>query len=408
MYNILVGQSGGPTSVINASLYGVIKEAQAIGQIHTVYGMIHGIEGFLQDKVVDLTEYGKHYDLSLLRTTPASFLGSCRYKLPGDLMDPVYPRIFAKLEEKEIQAVFYIGGNDSMDTVSKLSRYAAMTGSAIRFMGVPKTIDNDLILTDHTPGFGSTAKYVAATVREIILDAGVYVHPVVTIVELMGRNAGWVTAASVLARSECDRNPLLIYLPESEFDVDRFIADVKKAQEKQASVVVCVSEGIVDKNGKFICEYGAVAGVDGFGHKMLTGCGKVLEQIVKKEIGCKCRSIEINLPQRCSAVLSSLTDIEEAQGAGSFAVQKALEGCTGQMISFVRGEGDYQISYGIEDVNQICNQEKKFPAEWITGNGTDIAEGYLAYVKPLIQGESNVPFDNGIPKYLMPVHRQWQ
>ncbi len=407
MYNILVGQSGGPTAVINASLYGVVKEAFAQSRVDTVYGMVHGIEGFLHGQVVNLNEYGKEHDLSLLRTTPASFLGSCRYKLPGDLDNPVYSEIFSKLEAMEIRAVFYIGGNDSMDTVSKLSRYAAKVGSDICFIGVPKTIDNDLIMTDHTPGYGSTAKYVAATVREIVLDAGVYEKPVVTIVELMGRNAGWVTAASVLARTSYDRNPLLVYLPEHAFSLEQFAEDVKNALSIQPSVVVCVSEGIADKDGKFICEYGADAGVDGFGHKMLTGCGKVLEQAVKEKIGCKCRSIEVNLPQRCSAVLSSLTDVEEAQGAGSFGVQKALEGATGQMVSFVRSEGAYAISYALEDVNKICNREKKFPAEWITAGGTDIADAFLSYVIPLIQGENTVPFVDGIPGYLAPVYSEF-
>lgn len=407
MYNILVGQSGGPTSVINASLYGVIKEAlDTPDKIDIVYGMVHGIEGFLNDTLVNLTEYGKTHDLSLLRTTPSSFLGSCRYKLPEDLTDQVYSVIFSKLQEKDIKAVFYIGGNDSMDTVSKLSRYAVTVDSDIRFIGVPKTIDNDLIMTDHTPGYGSTAKYVAATVREIILDAGGYQHPSVTIVELMGRNAGWITAASVLARTSYDKNPVLIYLPEYTFDVDAFVRDVKAAVEEHSSIVVCVSEGIADKDGKFICEYGAESKVDGFGHKMLTGCGKVLEQLVKEQIGCKCRSIEINLPQRCSAILSSLTDITEAQGAGSYAVRMALEGATGQMVNFTRSEDAYIIRYGLEDVNKICNQEKKFPTEWITSNGTDIADQFKDYVLPLIQGESKVPFVDGMPMYLAPVYKE--
>ncbi len=406
MYNILVGQSGGPTAVINASLYGVVQEAIDNDRINTVYGMVNGIEGFLKDNVIDLSEYAKDHDIPLLKTTPASFLGSCRFKLPENIEDPVYPAIMAKLEEYEIKALFYIGGNDSMDTVSKLSRYAAKSGSDICFVGVPKTIDNDLIMTDHTPGYGSTAKYVAATVKEIVLDAGVYEHPVVTIVELMGRNAGWVTAASVLARTEYDRNPLLVYLPESDFDMDAFVNDVKRALKQQASVVVCVSEGISDKNGKFICEYGADAGVDNFGHKMLTGCGKVLEGVIKEKIGCKCRSIELNLPQRCSAIMASLTDINEAEGAGRHGVLAALDSKTGIMVTFVRAEGEYAVSYGTEDVNKICNREKKFPAQWITAEGTDISEEFLAYVTPLIQGEGAVPFENGMPKYLKPAYKE--
>ena len=406
MYNILVGQSGGPTAVINASLYGVVQEAIDNDKVDTVYGMVNGIEGFLRNRVINMSDYAKGHDISLLKTTPASFLGSCRFKLPENLEDAVYPAIMDKLKEYEIKAFFYIGGNDSMDTVSKLSRYAAKVGEDICFVGVPKTIDNDLIMTDHTPGFGSTAKYVAATVKEIVLDAGVYEHPVVTIVELMGRNAGWVTAASVLARTDYDRNPLLVYLPESDFDVDTFVNDVKEALKQQSSVVVCVSEGISDKSGKFICEYGADAGVDNFGHKMLTGCGKVLEGIIKERIGCKCRSIEINLPQRCSAILASQTDINEAEGAGRHGVRAALASQTGIMITFERAEDEYAISYGTEDVNKICNREKKFPAEWITAHGTDIADAFLTYVTPLIQGESAVPFENGMPKYLKPAYKE--
>lgn len=406
MYNILVGQSGGPTAVINASLYGVIQEGIENQEVDTVFGMVNGIEGFLKDKVMNMTEYAKEHDLSLLKTTPASFLGSCRFKLPGDLSDPVYSGIIEKLQEYDIRAMFYIGGNDSMDTVSKLSRYAASKGIDIRFVGVPKTIDNDLVLTDHTPGYGSAAKYVAATVKGIILDAGVYEKPVVTIVELMGRNAGWLTAAGMLARTQYDPNPMLICLPETDFDVEEFIEGLKKALQKQNSVVVCVSEGISDKDGRFICEYGTTAGVDSFGHKMLTGCGKVLEGIVKEKIGCKCRSIEVNLPQRCSAVLASGTDISEAEGSGRFALKKALEGQSGIMITFERKDDPYTLTFGTEDVNLICNREKKFPKEWIKEGGTDIDEAFLAYVTPLIQGESTVPFENGLPLYLKPAYKE--
>lgn len=405
MYNVLVGQSGGPTAVINASLYGVIKEALKAPEVDTVYGMINGIEGFLNGTVLNITEYAKTNPMEYLRTTPSSFLGSCRYKLPESPEDAVYRELFKKLEEMDIKAFLYIGGNDSMDTVAKLSAYARQVDSEIRFIGVPKTIDNDLVCTDHTPGFGSTAKYVATAVREVVLDAGVYTKPVVTIIELMGRHAGWVTAASVLARTEYDKNPLLVYLPESDFCVDTFLADVKEALKKQNSVVVCVSEGISDKDGRFICEYGAEAAVDGFGHKMLAGCGEVLERLVQKEIGCKCRSIELNLPQRCSAALASLTDIDEAQEAGSFGMQSALLGATGSMVAFERQEGEaYGISLHLVDVAEVCNREKKFPAEWITADGTDIAEEFLAYALPLIQGESRVPFENGLPKYLCPAY----
>jgi len=401
MGNILVGQSGGPTAVINASLYGVLAEARRRGD--TAFGMVHGIEGFLDDKVINLSEYGDRVDLSQLRYTPAAFLGSCRYRLPADLNDPAYAAIFAKLAKYQIDAFFYIGGNDSMDTVAKLSAYAQTVQSPVRFLGIPKTIDNDLILTDHTPGFGSTAKYVAATVREIAWDAGVYAQPVVTIVELMGRNAGWVTASSILARTEYEKNPLLVYLPEVSFDVDEFIADLRNAMKLQPSVVVCVSEGIKDKNGKLICEYHAESVLDRFGHKMLAGCGKVLEGYVKKEIGCKCRSVEINLPQRCSGTLASAQDAWEAEAAGKFAVEKAGEGATGQMVAFRRLPGEYRIEYELVPVTEVCNKEKTFPKAWIVG-GHDVADTFLDYVKPLIQGESALCYQGGLPELLKPAY----
>lgn len=408
MKNIIVGQSGGPTSAINASLYGVIAEAfDHSEEIGHVYGMVNGIEGFLQDNIIDLTKYAKKYEISYMKNTPSSFLGSCRFKLSESLEEEVYGQIFEKLEKYDIGAFVYIGGNDSMDTVAKLSTYAAKIGSSIRFIGVPKTIDNDLVMTDHTPGYGSTIKYIATTLREIILDAGVYDMPVVTIVELMGRHAGWVTAGSVLARTDYDKNPMLVYLPEGDFDVDQFIEDVKKALTVQNSVVVCVSEGISDKEGVFICEYGDDVAVDGFGHKMLAGCGKVLERLVKDKIGCKCRSIEFNLSQRCSANLASLSDITEAEMAGRFGVKSALNGETGKMAALVRDENsdEYKLDMALVDVTEVCNQEKKFPEEWITDNGTNIAEEYLAYAMPLIQGECQVPYENGLPQYAVPAYK---
>ena len=392
--------------MINASLYGVVKEALSSEKVDTIYGMINGIEGFAAGKTLNFTEYAHNNRIGYLKTTPASFLGSCRYKLPDNADDDIYPKLFQRFAEMDIQAVIYIGGNDSMDTVAKLSAYAKKIGSQIRFIGVPKTIDNDLVCTDHTPGFGSTAKYVATAIREVILDAGVYTRPVVTIIELMGRHAGWVTASSVLARTEYDKNPLLVYLPESSFCVEDFLEDVRNALKIQNSVVVCISEGIADADGKFICEYGADTAVDGFGHKMLAGSGKVLEELVKKEIGCKSRSIELNLPQRCSAVLASATDIEEAAEAGSYGVNSVLEGHTGKMVAFERtGEPGYDISLKLVDVADVCNKEKKFPQEWIISGGRDISEQFLSYVMPLIQGESRVPFENGLSQYLRPAYQ---
>lgn len=404
MRNILVGQSGGPTAVINASLYGVAMEAREQG-IH-VYGMMNGIEGFLEDNVVNMSDYSRMKDFERLRITPASFLGSCRYKLPEDLNDEVYRILFQKFEDMEIDAVFYIGGNDSMDTVDKLSRYAKENEKKICFVGVPKTIDNDLPVTDHTPGYGSTAKFVASTVRDIVWDAGVYSRPVVTIVELMGRNAGWVTAASMLARTSYESNPALIYLPEEDFDLTDFIRDVKKELTKFNSVVVCVSEGIHDSTGKLICEYGEEVATDRFGHKMLAGCGKVLERYVKRSMDVKCRSIELNLPQRSSAVMSSATDTQEAEAAGRFAVKCALNGGvanSGKMVSFTRKDNPYEIIYELIDVNLVCNKEKEFPKKWIIG-GNDISTEFLEYVRPLIQGENEIQFENGLPKLMKPIY----
>lgn len=400
--NVIVGQSGGPTAVINASLYGVVYEAlNREDTCGTVYGMINGIEGFLNDQIMDMEPLERSGELELIKTTPGSYLGSCRYKLPEDLRDEVYPRLFEKFEQYGIGYFFYIGGNDSMDTVSKLSRYAKKTGSDIRFMGIPKTIDNDLVRTDHTPGFGSAAKYVATTVREIAIDASVYDNKKsVTIVEIMGRHAGWLTAASVLARKFEGDNPVLIYLPETVFDPERFISDVNEALEKVPNLVVCISEGINDGKGTFICELASDAGVDTFGHKMLTGSGKYLENLVKEKIGVKVRSVELNVSQRCSSAMLSAADQKEAIASGAYGVKCAIEGETGKMIGFFRVPGaQYRIDYVAEDVDLICNQEKTVPLEWITKNGSDIGQEFIDYALPLIQGEVKVPSKDGLPLF---------
>lgn len=399
---VIVGQSGGPTAVINASLYGVVREAlDREEMVGGVYGMINGIEGFLDGQMMDMKPLEASGELNLIRTTPGSYLGSCRYKLPESLEDPLYPRLFEKLAEYEIGYFFYIGGNDSMDTVSKLSRYAQKTGSDVRFIGIPKTIDNDLVLTDHTPGYGSAAKYVASTVREIGIDASVYDNKKsVTIVEIMGRHAGWLTAASVLARKYRGDNPVLIYLPETAFDPERFLTDVKDALEETANLVVCISEGINDGNGTFICESAGDIGVDTFGHKMLTGSGKYLENLVKERLGVKVRSIELNVNQRCSSSMLSGADLDEASAAGAYGVRAALAGETGRMVAFRRCPGEeYGLDYVTEDVNQICNQEKTVPLSWITKGGSDIGDEFIQYALPLIQGEVKVPSENGLPLF---------
>lgn len=399
--NLLVGQSGGPTAVINGSLYGVVSEGLSNPAIGKVIGMVNGIEGFLAGRTMEMASLAENGELERIRTTPGSFLGSCRYKLPEDLSDPVYPELFKKFEEFEIGYFFYIGGNDSMDTVSKLSRYAASVGNNIRIIGVPKTIDNDLVETDHTPGFGSAAKYVASTVREIAIDASVYDNKQsVTIVEIMGRHAGWLTAASVLARKFEGDNPVLIYLPEVAFDTDAFIEKVKEKLQTTPNLVVCISEGINDGNGTFVCELASDVGVDNFGHKMLTGSGKYLENLVKEKLGVKVRSVELNVCQRCSSSCLSATDLNEAVESGRFAVKAAIDGETGKMITFIRKSSDpYELEFGTADVNIICNMEKPVPQEWITEEGSDIGDEFIAYARPLIQGNVEVPMKDGLPYF---------
>ena len=403
--NLIVGQSGGPTAVINSSLYGVVSEGlRHPEQIQHIYGMVNGIEGFLAGTVLDFATALPGSSLEKLKTTPGAYLGSCRYKLPESLEDPVYPRLFQKFREMNIGWFFYIGGNDSMDTVSKLSRYAAQTGSDIRIIGEPKTIDNDLVHTDHTPGFGSAARYVASTVREITIDANVYEKKSVTIVEIMGRHAGWLTAASALARKYKGDNPLLIYLPETTFDQEAFLKAVEKSFEKNCNVIVCVSEGIHDAEGTFICEYDSSVGTDTFGHKMLAGCGKYLENLVRSRLGVKARSVELNVSQRCSVSMMSATDQMEAVTAGNFGVQAALNGETGKMVSFLREtgtDGSYSMKCSLEDVNAICNEEKTVPADWITADVSDVTQDFLDYAAPLIQGTVEIPLGtDGLPDFV--------
>ena len=400
MKNLIVGQSGGPTAVINGSLYGVVTEGlKNTQQIGKVYGMIHGIEGFLGGQYMDMDADMTKDELSALKTTPGAFLGSCRYKLPEDLSDPVYPQLFQKFEDLDIGYFFYCGGNDSMDTVSKLSRYAAFINSDIRVMGVPKTIDNDLVLTDHTPGFGSAAKFVASSVREINRDSVAYDKPYVMIIEIMGRHAGWLAASSILARCEKEPNPLLIYLPEVPFSEEKFLKQLKKALDEHKHVTVCVSEGLKDANGNFISEDSVETTVDQFGHKILNGCGAYLQSLVKKEFGVKVRSVEFNVSQRCSSNCLSATDLEEAVMAGSFAVQAALKGETGYMIAFKRKEGDYGIECALVDVNDVCNKEKTVPLEWITDEGSNLSQEFIDYAAPLVMGECERPMKDGLPVF---------
>ena len=404
--NCMVAQSGGPTAAINASLAGVISGIKKSGKYDTCYGAINGILGILNERYLNLSQMiPDEKTLNRLKVTPAMYLGSCRHKLPDYKDDDsAYVFIFNQFAKLNIKAFFYIGGNDSMDTVLKLSDYAAKIKSDIRIIGVPKTIDNDLCMIDHTPGFGSAAKYIASTMLEIAHDTFIYAVKSVTIVEIMGRDAGWLTAASALARKYEGDNPLFIYLPEVAFDQDAFLRDLEKAFEKNCNLIVCVSEGIHDADGTFICEYDSSVGTDTFGHKMLAGCGKYLENLVRSRLGVKARSVELNVSQRCSATLISATDQQEAIAAGKFGVQAALDGETGKMVSFIRQTdtaGSYQMVCGLEDVNAICNEEKTVPVEWITPDGHDVTEDFIRYARPLIQGNISVPLgEDGLPEFV--------
>ena len=400
--NVIVGQSGGPTCVINSSLAGVYKTAKDLG-IEKVYGMLHGIKGFMENEYIDLDEKLPHnIDIDLLKRTPASYLGSCRYKLPEICADrSVYEKIFAKLKELEIGYFFYIGGNDSMDTIKKLSDYAKEINSEIRFVGVPKTIDNDLAITDHTPGFGSAAKYIATTLKELVCDCRIYDCPAVTIVEIMGRNAGWLTAAAGLVRGEDCEGVDLIFLPEKVFDVNFFMKRVKEVVAAKKYCVVALSEGVRIADGRFVCELSADdAAVDAFGHKMMSGSAKYLETLVKNEMGIKARAIEISTLQRCASHFASLTDIEEAFDCGAAAVRAAvIDNETGRVVCMNRiSEVPYKITYDLADVHNIANVEKTVPLEWITFDY--VTAEAVSYIRPLIQGELNPIIYDGLPRQI--------
>ena len=407
--NAIVGQSGGPTAAINATLAGVVRGALANENIGTVYGMKNGIEGLLDRRVIDL---GKALDteekIRMLERTPASALGSCRKKLPnfksGEAADvAVYERIFQIFAEYDIRYFFYIGGNDSMDTVAKVAEFAESYGYDIRIIGVPKTIDNDLLVTDHTPGYGSAAKYVATTMQEIIRDCAVYTTKAVTIVEVMGRDAGWLTAASAVGSIVNGEAPDLVYLPERAFDMDEFFGSVEKAFEKHPNLVVAVSEGIRFADGRYICEGSQGAGTDVFGHKQLSGAAKTLELAVKEKFGCKVRSIELNLPQRCAGHILSKADISESVAIGKEAVRIAAEeGATGDMMIFERVSNDpYSCAVSHRKVGNIANMVKHVPDEYINNEGNFVTKECCEYILPLIEGEDMPAFERGIPQYII-------
>lgn len=403
--NVIVGQSGGPTAAINSSLAGVFRTAKDRGA-KKVYGMLHGIQGLLQERYIDLSEYiTTELDAELLKRTPAAFLGSCRYKLPEIHEDrAVYDKIFAILEKLEIEAFIYIGGNDSMDTIKKLSDYAIITGFPTRFVGCPKTIDNDLALTDHTPGYGSAAKYIGTSVKEIIRDSFCleYNKGLVSIVEIMGRNAGWLTGAAALAQGEDCNGPDLIYLPELPFDVEQFGNKVKTLLEKRSSVVVAVSEGIRLADGRYVCELGqSLDFVDAFGHKQLSGTANYLASYIAGEIGCKTRAIELSTLQRAASHCSSRVDILEAYQVGGAAVKAADEGDSGKMVVLQRLSDDpYQAGTEVKDVHKIANDEKLVPREWVNEEGDYVTEEFINYVRPLIQGDVYPIVVDGIPRHL--------
>lgn len=393
--NIAVAQSGGPTCAINASLLGVFKQALCTPEIDAVFGSINGIEGIINDQLIDLKMVIKtNEDMDLLRQTPSTVLGSCRYKLPDmDKGAETYKKIINCFEKHRIKAFFYIGGNDSMDTVAKLSDYIKSIKSDIKIIGIPKTIDNDLPVTDHTPGFGSAAKYVAATVQEIIRDSSVYSIESVTIVEIMGRHAGWLTASTCVLRANGEIAPHLIYLPECEFSAEKFLEDVRCQQAKHKAVIVAISEGVKLKGSE-----NKPALVDNFGHEYLSGIGKTLENLVQENIGCKVRSIELNVMQRCSSHISSETDISEAEQIGAEAVKAALRGVTGHMMCYKRlSDRPYVITIQSTDAHNVANKEKFFPTKWITPQKNDILPEAQKYFLPLIQGEATVSMKNGMP-----------
>lgn len=390
---LLVGQSGGPSCAINATLAGVIHAASESKKVERILGSFHGIEGVLRDNTIDLTNFT---ELDKLSATPAMALGSCRFKLPADQNDPIYGKILECLEEWNVGWFLYIGGNDSMDTVSKLAAYFA----EIRrqqperevpvVFGLPKTIDNDLPGCDHTPGYGSAARYLSVTMQELIRDTAIYALPSVTIVEIMGRNAGWLTLAAGLPKFMGGCKPDIVAIPEVPFDEDDFLDRIRELQKKEHTVIVAVSEGIRDKNGDYVGSSSKSGAVDVFGHAYLSGVGKYLEHLVKHKIGCKVRSIELNLMQRCSAHLASKTDLDESFSVGAYGTEQALDGVTGKMAVIRRGEEncEYKAVYDCEEIEKCANQELLVPEKWFDLENADAQKEICDYILPLIKGEA--------------------
>lgn len=403
--NLCIGQSGGPTAAINASLCGIIEGAIESGFSGKIYGMVNGIEGLIKEKLTDLKEeFADKEKREALCHTPSAYLGSCRYKMPSSKDKPeIYERIFDVLKKFGIKYFVYIGGNDSMDTAFHLSEYSKEHNLGVCVIGVPKSIDNDLGGTDHCPGYGSAAKFVASSVREMHCDTNVYDIKSVLIVEVMGRDAGWLTASSVLAMGEGFTSPDLIYLPEVPFDTERFLCDVKAVTDRKNTAIVAVSEGIRDKNGVYICESMSSGAVDCFGHKYLSGAGKVLENTVREKLKIKARAVELNVLQRCAGHIQSACDISEARENGKQAFSAVYSGLTGKMMGYVRHtdeNGEYFVTTEAMEIKDIANKEKKIPREWINEEGNFVNDEFIKYVSPLVKGESYPEYKDGIPVYL--------
>ena len=395
----IVGQSGGPTSVINASVYGVVDTALKNPNITRVLGAEHGIKGVLNDRLFDMGQEDPA-ELELLKYTPSSALGSCRYKMADpDVDDTDYKRILEIFKKYDVRYFFYNGGNDSMDTCNKISKYMQKVGYECRVRGVPKTIDNDLFGTDHCPGFASAAKYIATSCMEVYQDARVYDTGMVCIIEIMGRHAGWLAASAALA-TEFGSGPDLIYLPECDFDLDKFYADVEKVYAENGKVLVAVSEGIHYADGRFVSE-AKTSATDGFGHAQLGGLASTLAELVKERTGAKVRGIELSLLQRCGAHLASATDVNEAFTAGKTAVETAVQGVTGKMVAFKRVyvDGKYTCEMELLPLSSVANYEKKVPLEWINEEHNGLKHEFIDYVLPLIQGEPKLPLENSLPRY---------
>lgn len=401
--NIVIGQSGGPTAAINATLAGVFAAGKKLTE-GKVYGMLGGVEGLLAEKLTDLCECIKtDRELELLKRTPSSYLGSCRFKLPEPKEgNEVYEKLFEIFEKYNIKGFFYIGGNDSMDTVKKLSEYNEFKKTDIKFMGVPKTIDNDLVMTDHTPGFGSAAKFVATVTKELVRDSLVYDLKSVTVVEIMGRDAGWLTGASALAKGDDCEGAAMVLLPEVPFNYEYVKNRVAELMETKKSLVITVSEGVRTKDGKYVCELGSAKGTDAFGHTMLTGTAQTIATMLKNDLGIKTRAVELSTLQRCASHIASYTDISESFAVGQAAVKAAAEGESGKMALLKRVSNDpYICVTDTADVREVANLAKEVPQSMINENGDNVTEEFIEYVRPLIQGEMSQLMVNGLPQHIV-------